>query len=403
MTASRGERWNTRLLYLLAGLTTTSQGALELTFPLNLHHLGFALPVVGATVAALGFGQIVSRLPGGHWYRAARAPRLNAVFLAAHGLTTIGLALTPLLALQATLYGLHGAAFGLVTTFQLALLIDSRRRDGSMAGTMAWYTAAISLGYAVGAPLGAAAIQRLGYHGAFEVSGAIALAAALLGLLVVAPAAGAAQPAAPSVRGLRSLGSLPATIWLAALLAVYINFLSDSVGSFFPIYAVGAGVALGFVGLLRSVNSLVATGVRFGAAAIFRFASADVVNHVCVIAMAVAVVGLSAVLNPLPLLICFVLLGLSRGLIRVTSATFVADERARLGDRVGMASAVYNAGLDAGSMLAPPVTGLLAGLAGIPNAFRVVGLGLPALYYIVWLMSRFGPRIDASTASDRAI
>lgn len=386
----RGERWNARLLYVLAALTTTSQGAMELTFPLNLHHLGFALALVGTTVASMGAGQILSRLPGGHWYRASSAPGLNSVFLCAHGLSTIAMALTPLLLLQAALGALHGAAFGLVTTFQLAMLIDSRRREGSMAGTMAWYTAAISLGYAVGAPLGATAIQRLGYHGAFAVSGAIAIGAGALSLLLV-PLAVTGRPAPRvGVSGLRSLAGLPASVWLAALLAVYINFLSDSIGSFFPIYAVGAGIALGFVGVLRSANSLVATGVRFGAAAIFRFASADAVNHACVIAMALAVVGLSGLTSPLLLLICFVLLGLSRGLIRVTSATLVADERARLGDRVGMASAVYNAGLDAGTMLAPPITGVLAGLAGIPNAFRIVGLGLPLLYYAIWLVTRKG-------------
>jgi hypothetical protein len=111
--------------------------------------------------------------------------------------------------------------------------------------------------------------------------------------------------------------------------------------------------------------------------------------------MAAATLGLSLVTGRLPLLAIFIALGACRGLIRVTSATFVADERAHLGMRVGLASAVYNAGLDAGTMLAPPITGLLAGAAGIPGAFRAVGLGLPLLYYGAWLLARVRRRPEA--------
>lgn len=392
----RGERWNTYLLYGLAGLTTMSQGSMELTFPLNLHRLGSALPLVGATVAVMGAGQIVSRLPAGHVYRARSAPILNSAFLAAHGLTTIALALTPVWLFQAALVGLHGAAFGLVTTFQLAMLIDTRERGGSMAGSIAWFTAAISLGYAAGSPLGAAAITRFGYGGAFWIAGGVTLVAAALSLLLVSPRthAGDAARAVPGWRGLlHALARLPGPIWLAALLALYLNFISDSIGSFFPIYAVAIGIPLGLVGFLRGLNPLVGAGVRLLAAAIFRFVRPRPANHVSVVVMAGACFALSLVTTPWLLVVTFVALGASRGLVRITSANFVADERLRLGRDVGLASAVYNAGLDAGVMLAPPITGLLAGVSGIPIAFRVVGVGLPLLYYVAWLLVRGRRRV----------
>jgi predicted MFS family arabinose efflux permease len=62
----------------------------------------------------------------------------------------------------------------------------------------------------------------------------------------------------------------------------------------------------------------------------------------------------------------------------------VADERQRSGGSVGMASAVYNAGLDAGAILGPPAAGVLAGAFDIPTSFRVVALGLPVVYYVIW-------------------
>ncbi|HKC18708.1 MAG TPA: MFS transporter [Candidatus Dormibacteraeota bacterium] len=387
----RGERWNTGLLYLLAGLTTLGQGSMELTFPLNLHHLGSALPLVGLGVAVMGAGQIVSRLPGGHWYRPDSAPLLNAAFLASHGLTTIALALTPLWILQALFVALHGAAFGLVTTFQLAMLIDSRRREGSMAASIAWYTAAISLGYAAGSPLGAAAIERFGYAGAFWVSGGVTVVAAALSLTAVPPK-GQSETTAPSLPGwrglLRALATLPVSIWVAALLALYLNFITDSVASFFPIYAVGIGISLGFVGLLRGLNSLVGAAIRLLAVGMFRVVRPEPANHASVLAMAAAVLALSLFTSPAALLIVFIVLGASRGIVRITSATLVADERARLGRSVGLASAVYNSGLDAGVMLAPPATGLIAGTVGIPAAFRIVAIGLPLLYYVAWTLAR---------------
>ena len=49
-----------------------------------------------------------------------------------------------------------------------------------------------------------------------------------------------------------------------------------------------------------------------------------------------------------------------------------------------MASAVYNAGLDTGAILGPPAAGVLAGAFDIPSSFRVVALGLPVVYYVIW-------------------
>jgi predicted MFS family arabinose efflux permease len=289
----------------------------------------------------------------------------------------------------------HGFAFGLATTFLLALLIEVRPQDESAAPTMAWYTAAISLGYALGAPLAGQTIERFGYTGAFLISGLVGFAGAALSLAMrpmneVAPTVGQArQPAAvlPS-HGWRSLARLPAGIWLATMLVFYINFVSDANGAFFPIYAVGAGISVGTVGFLKSLHSVVGTCLRFAAVGLFRLVDAGLVNHLSVVAMALATIALSILTHEVALAVVFVVLGACRGLIRVTSATMVAEERKRPGVDVGMASGVYNAGLDAGTMLGPPVAGALAGIMDIPRMFRVVALVLPALYYVVWLAQR---------------
>ena len=397
---SAGRTHDVRLIYLLAVVITTSQGALELVLPLNLHRLHYSLPLVGGGVAALGVGQLVSRLPGGAVYRVERARLLLLGALAAFGLTTIGLAFVSAWWLQAGLAGMHGFAFGLVTTFMLAILIDVRPAGARVAGTMAWYTAAISTGYALGAPLGAQALSSLGYGGAFWVAGLVGLlpAAGCPGLRLAVTTVAAAGPS--EARGLSrwtAALTLPAGIWLATLLVFYINFISDLMSAFFPIYAAGIGIPLAYVGLLKSANSLSATGIRFAAAGLFRFLDPHAANHVAVLGMAAGVVALSLVTNQPALLGSFALIGVCRGLIRVTSATSVAEERARPGVHAGLSSGVYNAGLDTGSMLAPPLGGALAALIGIPATFRMAALALPAIYYLLWLLlrSRLAPPVAA--------
>ncbi len=381
------------LLYVLAGFTTASHGSMELIYPLNLDRLGHPLPLIGGMMALIGLGALASRVPGGAWYRLSRARGLSAGALALMGLSTAGLAVGSAWELQAALALAHGFAFGLATTFLLALLIELPPGEESAGPAMAWFTAAISTGYAVGAPLGAHSIERLGHAGAFVVSGLVGLVAALLMLAVSAPrgeaaeAAGSAAPQVP-VRGLRALAGLPAGVWLATLLGFYINFVGDTAGTFFPIYAVGLGISLGAVGLFKSAQSLAATGIRFVAAGLFRFLDITVTNHAAVATMALGVAAMSILMDEMLLLVAFVVTGFSRGLIRVTSATMVAEERKRPGGTVGMAAGIYNAGLDVGSMLGPPVAGALAGAFGIPMAFRVVALALPAIYYGVWLMQR---------------
>ena len=159
------------------------------------------------------------------------------------------------------------------------------------------------------------------------------------------------------------------------------------------------GISLGTIGLLKSIHSLAATGIRFAAAGLFQFARTGVVNHVSVVCMALATVALSVVTNELALAAVFIALGIFRGLIRVTSTIMVADEHRRREGNVGMASGVYNAGLDAGTMLGPPVAGALAGLFDIPTTFRIVALALPALYYAVWLAQRGRAPVGATTES----
>src|SRR5439155_541478 len=153
----------------------------------------------------------------------------------------------------AALSVLHGFAFGSLGTLGLALAIDVS--GGRRAGvSMAWYTAANSTGYALGALIGGSLADTIG---------------------------------------------IPSTLGLIGLL---------------PLAAATAALPL----------------------------SASV-----------------AVLLPI-----FVVLGLARGVLRATSAATIAELRNE-GRDVGLASGIYNSGLDIGTIVGPALGGVIASAFGI--------------------------------------
>jgi hypothetical protein len=138
------------------------------------------------------------------------------------------------------------------------------------------------------------------------------------------------------------------------------------------------------------VHSIASTGVRFAGAGLFRIVPVAVVNHTMTLVMALALISLTVVTSESILLVLFVILGACRGLLRVTSATMVAEERSRPGVSSGLVSGIYNAGADLADLFSPPIIGALAAVLTIPTTFTTIGIALPATYYAVWFAVRTG-------------
>jgi predicted MFS family arabinose efflux permease len=85
----------------------------------------------------------------------------------------------------------------------------------------------------------------------------------------------------------------------------------------------------------------------------------------------------------------FIVLGLARGILRVTSAATVAELRSE-GRDVGLASGVYSAGLDFGAIAGPALGGVLGNALGLAGMFQVVGAASVAMYFAVALASPAG-------------
>src|SRR2546427_755582 len=73
------------------------------------------------------------------------------------------------------------------------------------------------------------------------------------------------------------------------------------------------------------------------------------------------------------LLPIFVVLGLARGVLRTTSAATIAELRNERRD-VGLASGIYNSGLDIGTIVGPALGGVIASAFGIAAMFQIMAV-----------------------------
>jgi len=375
------------LLFVAAAITMT-KGTAEIVYPPYLAGHGYALSLIGLLTSVFAFIQLLSRVPVGVAYRADRAKRQFALALFVFGISTCGFAfangqLVPILALSL----LHGFAFGTVGTLGLALAIDIT--GGTRAGTsMAWYTAAISLGYAVGYALGGSLAETIGIPSTFGLIGLLPIAAALA-MLMLPPVEGAPFPAdrGRGLRGLLAAGAkLDRRVWLAFVVVLYLNLLSDSVDTFFPVFGPAIGISLAAVGALRAFKSGAALFIRTTGGLFLRFVDYRTVTLIAVLATAAGTFALPLSASALVLAPIFIVLGLCRGVLRATSAATIAELRNE-GRDVGLASGVYNAGLDLGSIVGPSLGGAIASLTGIGQMFQVIAVISLAAWLAVALSS----------------
>jgi MFS family permease len=366
----------------VAAATTTTKGAMELVYPPYLAGYGYAFSLIGFFTSLFAVLQLASRVPVGLAYSAAGAKRQFALAVAVFGLSMSGFAFADgRLPVVVVLSVVQGFAFGSVGTLGLAIAIDltGGRRAGA---SMAWYTGANSLGYATGAIAGGWLGETIGIPATLGVIGLLPVAAALAVLsLPMLEAAPLPFARAPGLRGLlAAAGKLDSRVWLAFVVVLYLNVLQDAVDTFFPVFAPTIGISLALVGVLRAFKSTAAIVIRLTAAGLL-----GVVDHrramtVAVVAAAVATAALPLSSSLLVLAPIFIVLGLTRGLLRATSAATIAELRGE-GKDIGLASGVYNSGLDIGAIVGPSIAGAFATVFGIAQMFPIVA----ALSFAVWL------------------
>src|SRR5215203_3373070 len=257
--------------FVFVVLLTSSSNISSILVPPYLHDLGYDYTSIGVLVAFIGISALLSRFPIGAMYRRERGKLLCT-------LGVVGLAAAYLLypltsgpitfALVQIMVGVCG---GISTTTNMAMFMDTVPRGADRAKAMAFFAGALAGGHTVGNIVGGFAGDWLGYDNAFRV-GALMTFSSLIFLWLDRPNpatldeprqrhAGVVLPLRERMTASLRAMSEPKLV-IIAMVQFLLNFLHSMISTFFPLYALGIGLSLSEIGLLKSVHSLVNTVAR---------------------------------------------------------------------------------------------------------------------------------------------
>lgn len=335
-----------------------------------------------------------------------RPNRARLLIVAAGLASTAAYLVTPFVthvAAFTVLMAIDGFGWGLATTCLLAIVMLSTPASISPAVAMGWYIGFQGIAFALATTVGGVLADLVGIQVAMLILATLpVLAASLISIRLPPVVRDAERPAVLHAgTGFRAVLArvtiLPAAVWAAAVVAVYLNVMNGLLQSFFPLLGLAVGLSVAQIGTLSSVRSAVSAVARFGAGWLFSRVPATRL-HVPLLAMSAATLALlpaaGVYLLHLPL---FALNGVSRGLLRVTTSA-TAMEQTR-GDQAGLSAAVMTAGLDVGKMIGPLIGGVVAAAIGVPAMFQLVPLSFLAIFALAFFVTL---RRSAATRADTA-
>lgn len=395
---------NLLLLYFATLFVTTNFSGITTIYSLFLKASSYTVDQIGFLFSLFALMNLAARLPAGLFYSPARAKMLLSSSLVLMAISSAGYAFGKGPLVLVALTSLHGIAFGSITTILLALCIDLRPPNYSGAVMMGWFTAFMSVGFGIGGFFSGFIAHSFGFAQTFWSSALFPFLA--LGLLAslkldkqqAKPIMGSGKGEVPLSKALKNgainllhgLRHLDDRIIVATILSFYINFLVDTMDTFFPLYALDVGLTLAAIGVLKSVRSFFAAGIRPLAGFLFQWVDIDTVNNVSLLVTVLVIALVPSFTSMGMFLLLLPLIGLARGLTRVSTAVMVveASSGSNSSQGTGIASSIYNMGLDLGSVCGPIVGGMVASALGIPTMFRL----LPSLLLLTYFLILIGKR-----------
>ena len=281
---------------------------------------------------------------------------------------------------------LHGFAFGVLTTLNMAQFFDLRPAGFERGRAMGLFAACLAFGNMIGNVVGGWWADAFGFESAFTTAAIFPLVAAAINWQIRAPGRASGDPTAARAprRGTvqRSLDALRNPgILLATLLLFCLNVLNLMFMPFFNLYGVGIGLSLTALGFIRGAASFSAVFTRVFAGELGRWFSYATISRVGITASAllVAVVPLTtltAVLLPLVTAVAVL-----RSILTVTGGVSVIDATETTAEQRGMASGIFNMGKDLGAIPGPFFGGVIAAQVGIGAMMQIVAVASLLLFW----------------------
>jgi DHA1 family multidrug resistance protein-like MFS transporter len=393
-----------KLLVPIVAVTIQSNSASTL-IPPYLDHMRIPVALIGTLISLGPVFALASRLPVGMAYNQTRARMLVSVAILAMGLTNYLFAFATDGVSFAVVQSLNGFAYGAVTTLYMAFYVDSLAPDENRNHAMGYYVGTLAVGYSTGNFFGGLIADHWGYAWTFQLGALLSVVSVgLLWFLHGPSRSGESKVKGKSDGKLTSKESLRALLdpelATVVLVALFLNLLHQMGGVFISLYALGVGMSLTQIGIIRAAYA--------GCNAVTRPISGHVVNKIG--HRGLSYLGLplqSVILMLVPLfsgfgtiLFVYVASGLLRAIVVVANAVGLVQDVPESRVRRGLASGVYNAAGDLGNILGPSIGGLIAHATGIASVFVVGSLGSTALFLIgVLLLRRLRRPAEASGLS----
>jgi len=376
-----------KLLLPLVAITIQSNSATTIIPPF-LQDLRIPFAAIGTLISLNPMLALASRLPVGIAYDRDRARLLISIAVLLMGITNFFYSFAQNSFAFAVVHAINGFAYGAVTTLYMAFYVDSLAPDENRNHAMGYYVGTLALGYSTGNFFGGLMADHLGYGATFQAAAFLSfLPVALLWFLHKPSEQESSKSKRKTTAPLRWQESFKALLEpelaIVVVVALFLNLLHQMGGVFISLYALGVGMTLTQVGMLRAAFA--------GCNAVTRPISGHIVNKFGHRGLSYAGIPLQSVLLMLiplftgfgTILTVYVLSGLMRAIVIVANAVGLVQDVDENRVQRGFASGIYNAAGDLGNILGPSIGGVIAQAAGIRAVFVIGSLGSAALFLLV--------------------
>jgi predicted MFS family arabinose efflux permease len=384
-----------KLLFPVIAITVQNNVAWLILSP-YLQHLQFPVATIGSLIALSPVFSLASRLPSGVFYKQERARVLITIGMVTTGLCNFLYSAASNSLIFALVHGVNGFAYGAVTTLYMAFYVDSLPVGENRSHAMGYYVGSLAVGYSTGNFLSGYLADLFGYSVTFYIAALLSLVS--IPFIWFLGGAGTRETVQES--GTSSIkprfGDFLAAVLdpkmaVVVVVALFLNFLNQVGGVFFPLYGLSVGLTLTQVGVIRALYSL--------CNAVTRPLSGLVVNRFGHRRLSYGGFAIQSVLMAMvpfftsfaPLVTLFLTAGFMRAVAIVGNAVGLVQDVDESKIPRGVASGIYNAAGDLGNISGPIAGGLIASIAGVAGLFVGAPLGATVFFLaIISMLQRRG-------------
>ncbi len=382
-----------KLLFPVIAITVQNNAAWLILSP-YLQRLQFPVATIGSLIALSPVLSLVSRIPSGIAYKQHRARALITMGMLTTGLCNFLYSFATNSPIFALVHGVNGFAYGAVTTLYMAFYVDSLPAGENRSHAMGYYVGSLAVGYSTGNFLSGYVADLFGYNVTFYVAALLSLVSVPFIWLLggVGTRETAKEQGRSSIKprfGDSITAILDPKMAVVVVVALFLNFLNQLGGVFFPLYGLSVGLTLTQVGAIRALYSL--------CNAVTRPLSGLVVNRFGHRRLSYGGFSIQSVLMTMvpgftgfgPLVVLFLAAGFMRAVAIVGNAVGLVQDVDETKVPRGVASGIYNAAGDLGNISGPVAGGLIASITGVTGLFVAAPLGATVLFFaVIWALQR---------------